>query len=154
MGLQQEKDESQSGIESDGTDEGGCHFVRLKAQTEWDATDDAGAVMTDGNYETVVSAVFVREDILGNGEMKAKTVDSLSTVSASVKVDTVPPAISLLPENNLITSDRFLPIAVNVSDPLSGIDQSSMMLTLDGADLLKGLAMSDGEFTFVPPRAV
>jgi len=73
------------------------------------------------------------------------------SVTIDLVIDDTPPEISLAsPVNGSIIADPLIPILINFSDALSGIDPSSAVLSIDGADATNASLSTSTSLQYLP----
>ena len=128
------------------------HFLVAERSRSWDGRDQAGRALADGVYPYTAQAVFLLLKFKeGGSRVKEKILLKSPFASGSVTLDTTPPAITdLLPQNGTTLNDPRPTFSAHYSDSLSGVDPSSVRLSLDGADVTAQAAVTPDSIRFTP----
>jgi hypothetical protein len=97
-----------------------------------------GNDLSEGTHQVTVDV----KDLAGN---------SAGQLAFSFTVDIIPPVVSGFapaPDSALSSQTPF--ITANFSDALSGVDPASVIVTLDGVDVISSAIITDAEFQLTP----
>ena len=143
----------------------GAQFIVTSTDAfSFTSTDTASGILsillsTDGGAETAFGAAFTMapgtHTLAFRGKDNVLNFEPLRTVTVSVSgPDVQAPTLSLAPPDKSTVTTPTPTIIASYADQLSGIDQGSVRLFLDGVNVTSGSLVTSSSATFVPASAL